>query len=119
MAATKTKARPKTDSKAKTKSAQKTAKSKAVAGEAVAERPAWLDTQPITKLIESGQKEGSLNTEEISGAFNKALEELNLDSENENFEDLMKVLEAKGIEIADLAEDEVIDDEDLDEDYDE
>ena len=68
----------------------------------------------IQKLIESGKKEGSLNTEEISTAFNQALESLDLTGENENFEDLMKVLETRGIEIADLSEDEVIDENEFD-----
>jgi RNA polymerase primary sigma factor len=75
--------------------------------------PAWLTSEPILKLIESGKLEGSLNTEEISTAFNKALELLELDSETESFEELMRVLEIKGIEIADLADDEIIDDDDF------
>ena len=75
--------------------------------------PAWLTSEPILKLIETGKLEGSLNTEEISTAFNKALELLELDSETESFEDLMRVLEAKGIEIADLADDEIIEDDDF------
>ena len=75
---------------------------------------AWLETPQIQKLIESGKKEGSLNTEEISAAFNQALESLDLTGENENFEDLMKVLETRGIEIADLSEDEVIDENEFD-----
>ena len=73
--------------------------------------PAWLETAPIKKLIASGQASGTLNTEEISAAFNSALEALELDGENENFEDLMKVLEAKGVNIADLADDEVLDED--------
>ena len=80
--------------------------------------PAWLKTTPIEKLIASGQASGTLNTEEISAAFNSALEALELDGENENFEDLMKVLEARGVNIADLADDEVLD-EDLDAEGDE
>ena len=73
--------------------------------------PAWLETAPIKKLIAVGQASGTLNTEEISAAFNSALEALELDGENENFEDLMKVLEAKGVNIADLADDEVLDED--------
>ena len=75
--------------------------------------PAWLETAPIQNLIASGQASGTLNTEEISAAFNSALAALELDGENE-FEDLMKVLEAKGVTIADLADDEILNDEDLD-----
>ena len=97
----------------KTKKSKKPAKG-AAKTDAPAEAvpaPAWLETPQIQKLIESGQKEGSLNTEEISTAFNQALESLDLNGENENFEDLMKVLESKNIEIADLSDDEIIDDE--------
>ena len=77
-------------------------------------KASWLEAPQIQKLIEVGQADGSLNTEEISTAFNQALESLELDSDNENFEDLMKVLEAKGIEIADLADDEILDDDVID-----
>ena len=70
--------------------------------------PLWLDAPQIQKLIQSGQESGTLNTEEISAAFSQALESLGLDAESESFEDLMKILEAKGIEIADLADDELL-----------
>ncbi len=104
-----TKAKTATKSKAKSKKAAKTdAPTEAVPN------PVWLETPQIQKLIESGQKEGSLNTEEISTAFNKALESLDLSGENENFEDLMKVLESKNIEIADLSDDEIIDENEFD-----
>ncbi len=71
--------------------------------------PAWLETAPIQNLIASGEKSGTLNTEEISAAFRSALEALGIDGESENFEDLMKVLESKGVDIADLADDEILD----------
>ena len=107
-----------TQSKAKKTStkAKKTRKVEASAEAAPATNGslAWLETPQIQKLIESGKKEGSLNTEEISAAFNQALESLDLTGENENFEDLMKVLETRGIEIADLSEDEVIDENEFD-----
>ncbi len=103
-----TKTKTATKSKAKGKKAAKTDPTEAVPN------PAWLETPQIQKLIESGQKEGSLNTEEISTAFNQALESLDLSGENENFEDLMKVLESKNIEIADLSEDEIIDEDEFD-----
>ncbi len=99
--------------KAKTKKATKTAAAKEAVKGAVPS-PTWLETPQIQKLIASGQKEGSLNTEEISTAFNQALESLDLNGENENFEDLMKVLESKNIEIADLSEDEIIDEDEFD-----
>ena len=75
--------------------------------------PQWLDVPEIKKLIERGQEEGSLDTEEISSAFNKAIDILGLDSEEQNFDELMEVLETRGIAIADLAADEIIDDAEL------
>ena len=84
--------------------------------------PAWLAAEPIVGLVQHGQEAGSLDTEEISTAFNKTIEAVGVGSEELNFEDLMEHLESKGIAISDLAEDEVIDgelDEDIEEDGDE
>ena len=80
-----------------------------------APEPAWLDAEPIKALLARGKEEGSLDTEEISAAFAKALESLSLDADGQNFEDLMERIEKQGISIADLAEDEVIDEDDVDE----
>jgi len=75
--------------------------------------PAWLEAPPIQKLIEAGQREGSVNTEEMTTALS-ALNENVAEGESEvSFDDLMKVLEARSIEIADLAEDEILDDEEF------
>ncbi len=82
------------------------AQAKQVAEAAV--RPAWLDAESIVKLIERGSEAGSLDTEEISTAFNEVLEKLGLESDEQSFEDIIEVLEGKGIAIADLAEDEII-----------
>ncbi len=76
------------------------------------EVPIWLDTEPIRALLTLGREQGSLDTEEISGAFNRALAELGLEPEDQHFEDLMKRLEQEGVTIVDLAEDEVLDEED-------
>jgi RNA polymerase primary sigma factor len=76
--------------------------------------PAWLEAPAIQRLLELGKREGSLNTEEISTAFTQALEQQGLDSESESFEDLMQLLQARGIEISDLADDEILDEEDFD-----
>jgi RNA polymerase primary sigma factor len=83
--------------------------------------PAWLEAPAIQRLLEAGKREGALNTEEISSAFTQALEQLGLDPENENFEDLMQLLQARGIEIADLADDEILEEEGFDDidDFDE
>ena len=73
---------------------------------------AWLSTEPIQKLLARGSEEGSLDTEEISKAYASALDQLGLDEENQNFEDLIQLLESKDVVIADLADDEILDDED-------
>ena len=78
----------------------------------------WLASPHIQTLVERGQSEGTLDTAEISEAFNKALAELDLDSENTNFEDLIELLGTKEITIADLADDEVIDDAEISSDED-
>ena len=83
-----------------------------------AEGPAWLQAPEVASLFERGEREGSLDTEEISAAFTKAIERLGLDADDQNFEDLMERLEKRGVTIADLAEDEVIDDDELEEDLD-
>ncbi len=79
----------------------------------VATAPVWIEAPQIQKLLAQGQGEGSLDTEQISIAFNQVLETLNLDSEGANFEDLMEVIEERGIAIADLADDELLGDEEL------
>ncbi|MDE0528914.1 MAG: RNA polymerase sigma factor RpoD [Truepera sp.] len=79
----------------------------------VATAPVWIEAPQIQKLLAQGQGEGSLDTEQISIAFNQVLETLNLDSEGANFEDLMEVIEERGIVIADLADDELLGAEEL------
>jgi len=76
--------------------------------------PAWLRTSAIEQLIQSGKEKDSLDTEEIGRAFDAALEALGLDGRHEPFEDLMGVLEAQGIEVIDLSDDEVVEDWDGD-----
>jgi len=73
--------------------------------------PAWLKSASVKKLIETGKKGGSLEADEVNSAFEEALEMLDLDSENENVEDLVEVLEEAGIEVADLGDDDLDSDE--------
>jgi len=94
---------------------------KAATGEpAASSRPttgsAWVQTDIIGSLIDRGRDAGQLDTEEISEAFRRAVESVGLDPEEQNFEELMEVLDQRGILVADLAEDEIIDEEDIDED---
>lgn len=107
-----------TDSKAKTTKAA--AKAKPVTQEVIeveysGDSSIWLESAIIQSLIERGQEEGTLDTAEITDEFNKALVELGLEAEDQNFEDLMEALASAGIVISDLADDEIIvedDDED-------
>ena len=77
--------------------------------------PAWIESPQIKELLEQGQEEGSLDTERISVAFNQALKHLKLDSQEANFEDLMGIIAEKKIAIADLADDEILDDDGIQE----
>jgi len=81
-----------------------------------AEGPAiahWSESSFIQKLIETGKQQHSLDSEEISLALHRANESLPPDVPEGTFDDLMKLLESKGIEIADLADDELLMEEDL------
>ncbi len=95
----------KPDTKAKTETS--TAKS------AKSERP-WKDTTAIKALVSKGKREGLLNTADATEALSKALTELGLNpDETDEFDDLMLYLQAEGIVMEDLAEEEEleIDDE--------
>jgi RNA polymerase primary sigma factor len=98
------------------KAAPKQEKKGEAAKPAGAAGPVWLNAEPIQALLERGQELGSLDTEEISDAFRRAVEAMDLDPEEQNFEDLMEVLEKRGILVADLAEDELLDEDEIDED---
>jgi RNA polymerase primary sigma factor len=104
--------------KSKASSAKKTstkAKAEEPTEAPVADDNNWLESQHIQSLLRTGKKDGSLNTEDITIALNKTFEEQDTDVEEGKFEVLMRVIEGKGIEIADLADDEIIDDDDVDE----
>ncbi len=133
MAKPATKAAAKPVSKAATKTAAKTpAKAKATAASASgakgkkaaadsAAAPAagtWLASGTVQELIVKGKESGTLDTEEITEAFRKATAAAGLDPEEQNFEDIIELLESNGVAVADLADDEVADEDDLDEDRD-
>ncbi len=90
--------------------AKKPARAKGSGVDTVVPGPVWLDAPPIQQLLEAGKREGSLNTEEMTTALNLHNENLPEGQSEVSFDDLMKVVEAQGLEIADLTEDEVIDD---------
>lgn len=96
--------------------AKKTARSKKESAKAAVAGPEWLSALPIQKLIEGGKREGSLNTEEMTAALNQLNANLSEGQSEVSFDDLMKVLETQGVEIADLTDDEA---EGLDGEFDE
>lgn len=77
--------------------------------------PVWLEAPPMQRLFEAGKREGSLNTEEMTTALNTHNENLPEGQSEVSFDDLIKVVEAQGIEIADLTEEEAGDDGEFDE----
>ena len=87
---------------------------KLINNEAPVGGPVWRTAPQIQKLFETGKREGSLNSEEITSALNQAVESLNLEGASDDFETLIGLLGAQGIEIADLADDEVIDEDEFD-----
>ncbi len=113
---TKRTSKPKADEKSKDTSNETKSKAKnktEVDFASNSEIKSWEESSYIVKLVENGQSQGVLDTEEISQALNQANESLPEGLLKGNFEDLMKLLEVKGIEIADLAEDEIIVEEEL------
>jgi RNA polymerase primary sigma factor len=76
----------------------------------------WKDTAAIKALVSKGKREGLLNTADATDALSKALTELGLNpDETDEFDDLMLYLQAEGIVMEDLAEEEELEiEEDLD-----
>ena len=76
------------------------------AGKTESANPAWLEAEPLQRLLGAGKREGSLDTEEMTTALSAYNENLPEGQSELSFEDLMKVVEAQGIEIADLTDEE-------------
>src|SRR5690606_23993870 len=93
---------------------EQNSKAQAAAVEPVTSGSAWLQTDAIAKLLESAKESNQLDTEEISEAFRRAVESVGLEPEEQNFEELMELLDKRGILVSDLADDEMLDDEDID-----
>ena len=72
----------------------------------------WLAMAPIVAVVLQAKKAGSVDTVELTGAFNQALA-MGADPEEATFEDLMELVQKQGVTISDLADDEAIDEEDL------
>jgi len=106
------------------KAAPKSAAPKSAAARAAAAKAAgkplpplpttgWLASAPIVALIGSAKEAGSVDTVELTGAYNQALAMTGVDTDEANFEDLMELIQAQGVTIADLADDEVVDEDEL------
>ncbi len=119
----KPKAKPKAAAKAKTpaKGKAKATRADEPAGGAEAPKAApapmptsgWLASAPILALVTSAKEAGTVDTVELTGAYNQAVAMTGVDPEQANFEDLMELVQAQGVSIADLAEDEVVDEDEL------
>jgi RNA polymerase primary sigma factor len=73
----------------------------------------WLASAPILAVLNSAKEAGSVDTVELTGAYNQAVAITGVDTDEANFEDLMELVQLQGIVIADLAEDEVVDEDEL------
>jgi RNA polymerase primary sigma factor len=93
----------------------KPGKSETLKSGSKSERP-WKDTAAIKALVSKGKREGLLNTADATDALSKALIELGMNpDETDEFDDLMLYLQAEGIVMEDLAEEEELEiEEDLD-----
>jgi RNA polymerase primary sigma factor len=72
----------------------------AVEGEAVP----WLESDLVMKLLERGGSEGSLDRAEIEETYAKATEHVSEDDDH-TLDDLVELVESKGITISDFVED--------------
>ena len=116
-AASKAKAEPAAKKAAAKKPAARKTAAKSKTAEPKAEAPqGWLGAAPILSLLEHGAKSGSLDTEEITDAVNRTTHLLQVEAEELKVEDLMELIESRGISIQELSEDELIDDEEIDPD---
>ena len=74
----------------------------------------WLSSAPVIALLKSAKAAGSVDTGELNQVYNQVIAITGVDREETNFEDLMVLVQAQGITIADLAEDEeILDEEEL------
>src|SRR5690625_4934726 len=82
---------------AKTKTKKADSKQKKAAVKETTATLGWLEAAPIKKLIERGKKAGSLDTEEITEAYNATTHLMQVEVEELQVEDLMEHIQAAGI----------------------
>jgi RNA polymerase primary sigma factor len=63
----------------------------------------WLESDLVMKLLERGQSEGSLDRADIEEVYAKATEHVSEEDEN-TLDDLVELVESRGITIADFVE---------------
>jgi len=111
------KAATKSTTKKKTTAAKsRSSKKKAAEPEETTPLEGWLGAAPIQKLLEQGEKEKTLDTEEINDAFNRTTHLMQVEADELNIEDLMELITSRGITISELTEDELADEDDIDPD---
>ena len=73
----------------------------------------WLASAPVQVLLASAREAGSVDTVELNAVYNQAVVITGVDPDDANFEDLMELIQSQGIAIADLADDEALDEDDI------
>ncbi len=73
----------------------------------------WLASAPVQALLGSAREAGSVDTVELNAVYNQAVAISGVDPDEANFEDLMELVQSQGIAIADLADDEALDEDDI------
>ncbi len=118
--ATATKSKTATKAGSKSRSGKSPAKAGSKAAKADPSAPVpdmpttgWLASAPIVAVIQAGKKTGSLDTVELTGAYNQAVAMGSADPDTAAFEDLMELAQQQGVTISDLADDEAIDEEEI------
>src|SRR5690625_7514969 len=111
------KAATKSTTKKKTTAAKsRSSKKKAAEPEETTPLAGWLAAAPIQKLLEQGEKEKTLDTEEINDAFNRTTHLMQEEAYELNLEDLMELITSRGITISELTDDKLAYEDDIDPD---
>src|SRR5690625_2245277 len=100
------KAATKSTTKKKTTAAKsRSSKKKAAEPEETTPLEGWLGAAPIQKLLEQGEKEKTLDTEEINDAFNRTTHLMQVEADELNIEDVMELITSRRITNSELIED--------------
>lgn len=86
----------------------------------------WLESDPIQRLLDKGLSEGVLEVSEVEEIYQRALEQMSLNSDDQPLEELRDYLELKGVslnetlveeepDVADFVEEDLVLEDDFDE----